>query len=63
MAGRESQRVGKAVASPWSPRAVQALWILLTKESRFSIRSGLSSIQLDSVLNFQEKEKREIELK
>ena len=37
MAGRESQRVGNALASPWSPRAVQALWILLTSEIKFSI--------------------------
>ena len=37
IAGRESQRVGKALASPWSPKAVQALWILFTKEIRFSI--------------------------
>jgi len=38
MAGRESHSVGSAVFSPWSPKAVQALWILFTKEMRFSIR-------------------------
>lgn len=37
MAGRESQRVGNALSSPWSPRAVQALWILFTNDIRFSI--------------------------
>ena len=37
MAGRESHSVGSALFSPWSPKAVQALWILLTKEIRFSI--------------------------
>lgn len=37
IAGKESHRVGKALESPWSPRAVQALCILLTREIRFSI--------------------------
>jgi hypothetical protein len=42
--GSESQRVGNVLPSPWSPSAVQALWILFTKEIRFSIsdRSCLS---------------------
>lgn len=35
--GSESHRVGNVLPSPWSPSAVQALWILFTKEIRFSI--------------------------
>jgi hypothetical protein len=33
----ESQRVGRALSSPWSPRAVQARCSLLTSEIRFSM--------------------------
>lgn len=45
MAGKASQRVGKALSSPWSPRAVQALCILFTNEIRFSIQTNYSEIQ------------------
>ena len=45
MAGKASQRVGKALSSPWSPRAVQALCILFTNEIRFSIQTYYSEIQ------------------
>ena len=39
--GNASQRVGKALSSPWSPSAVHALCILLTNEIRFSIRAWI----------------------
>jgi hypothetical protein len=65
MEGKESQRVGKAVASPWSPRAVQALWILLTKEIKFSMtesdrvsRWGEGLIQIDQCEQTREGEAR-----
>ena len=35
--GRDSHRVGRAVSPPWSPRTVQALWILLTSPIKPSI--------------------------
>jgi len=37
IAGNESQRVGRELPSPWSPRAVQALWILFTSAIKLSI--------------------------
>ncbi|KAG6490884.1 hypothetical protein ZIOFF_052214 [Zingiber officinale] len=37
IAGKESQRVGRAFSSPWSPRAVQALWSLFTNEIKLSM--------------------------
>ncbi|KAB8100525.1 hypothetical protein EE612_031081 [Oryza sativa] len=40
MAGSESQRVGRALSSPWSPRAVQARCSLLTSEIRFSMAAA-----------------------
>ncbi|BAS73708.1 Os01g0681150 [Oryza sativa Japonica Group] len=40
MAGSESQRVGSALSSPWSPRAVHARCSLLTSEMRFSMAAA-----------------------
>ena len=40
MAGSESQSVGRALSSPWSPRAVQARCSLLTREIRFSMAAA-----------------------
>lgn len=37
MAGSESQSVGNELPSPWSPRAVHALWSLFTSDIKFSI--------------------------
>lgn len=37
MEGKESQRVGNALSSPWSPRAVHALWILFTNVIKLSM--------------------------
>lgn len=37
IAGKESHRVGRAFSSPWSPRAVQALWSLFTNEIKLSM--------------------------
>lgn len=37
MEGKASQRVGRALSSPWSPSAVHALCILFTNEIKVSI--------------------------
>uniref|UniRef100_A0A0E0L5I5 Fe2OG dioxygenase domain-containing protein n=2 Tax=Oryza punctata TaxID=4537 RepID=A0A0E0L5I5_ORYPU len=47
MAGSESQRVGRALSSPWSPRAVQARCSLLTSEIRFSMAAAATPVQRD----------------
>ena len=40
MAGSESHRVGSALSSPWSPRAVHARCSLFTSEMRFSLAAA-----------------------
>lgn len=46
MEGKASQRVGRALSSPWSPRAVQAFCSLFTNCIKFSIVTVFNTLRV-----------------
>jgi len=51
MAGSESQSVGRALSSPWSPRAVHALCSLLTRVIKLSMAAAQGGRDLSGSSN------------